>query len=520
MKRALQKIRQWACVFLMAVCAVSANAQYYDEASGIFFEYYDETSVYVWGEGGTYSGDVVIPEYVLDPNDGETQLPVVAIGTEAFWGCDGLTSVEIPSTVREIWDRAFQECPDLTEITLPTSVTMIWDMAFSDCYILETIDIKCAEPEFISAWMVFGCGIFTESGMTTIRIPEGSTEKYLSACDDPEWFGTEEWSMDCNVTIEGFDNSSIVAKRNEELQALVDEIEAILPDFEDFLTAAKASEIEGLMLIAETELAAGAATESTISDMENLKAYLVVKELKDGEAYDNQRNTKYARITYTRSFGHTEWTSWIVPFAIKYDDISADFTVAYINDMHQFDDDDNGELDRTELEVVKLRAGDVVLGNKVYVIRPKAVGEYTFAVNDADLLRAGWDNSVSCSSTQMDYTFTGTYDGVSASEMQDNNYYAMSEGSLVASDGTSDLSPYRWYLKMQSRSGYLQAPKRISVVARGEGATGIEGVEAGVKAGAPMDVYDLNGCLVKRAATDLQGLPKGVYVVGGKKVLN
>lgn len=504
----------------MAVCAVSASAQNYDDASGIWFEYYDGSSVYVYGEEGMYSGDVVIPEYVIDPNDGETQLPVVAIGMFAFNNCDELTSVEIPSTVREILIDAFVSCNSLTEITLPASVTTIWEHAFYDCANLKLVDIKCAEPEFISNWMVYWCGYETESGMTTIRIPEGSTENYLAVCDDPERFGTEEWSMECNVTIEGFDDSSVVAKRNEELQALVDEIETILPDFEDFLTADKAAEVETLMAKAAAELAAGAATENTIADMETLKAYLVVKELKDGEAYDNQINTKYARITYTRNFGHTEWTSWIVPFDINYDDISADFTVAYINDMHQFDDDDNGELDRTELEVVKLRAGDVLLGNKVYVIRPKAVGEYTFAVNDASLLRAGWNNSVSCSSTQMTYTFTGTYDVISASEMQDNNYYAMSEGCLVSSDGTSDLSSYRWYLKMQSRSGYLQAPKRISVVARGEGVTGIEGVETGVNAGAPMDVYDLNGRLVKRAAIDLQGLPKGVYVVGGKKVLN
>ena len=47
-------------------------------------------------------GDVVIPE------------GVTSIGSEAFRGCSGLTSVTIPKSVTSIGKRAFYSCPKLT----------------------------------------------------------------------------------------------------------------------------------------------------------------------------------------------------------------------------------------------------------------------------------------------------------------------------------------------------------------------------------------------------------------------
>jgi len=46
--------------------------------------------------------------------------------------------------------------------------------------------------------------------------------------------------------------------------------------------------------------------------------------------------------------------------------------------------------------------------------------------------------------------------------------------------------------------------------------TGIENIT--LQAG-PADVYNLSGILVKRNATTLEGLPHGVYIVRGHKVV-
>ena len=66
---------------------------------------------------------------------------VTTIGSNAFWGRTGLTSVEIPNSVTTIGTWAFAECPDLTSVTIPNSVTTIDAHAFRDCNSLARIEI-------------------------------------------------------------------------------------------------------------------------------------------------------------------------------------------------------------------------------------------------------------------------------------------------------------------------------------------------------------------------------------------
>ena len=66
---------------------------------------------------------------------------VTSIGDYAFYGCTGITSIEIPNSVTSIGSRAFFDCDSLTGIEIPNSVTSIGEYAFSGCSSLTSIEI-------------------------------------------------------------------------------------------------------------------------------------------------------------------------------------------------------------------------------------------------------------------------------------------------------------------------------------------------------------------------------------------
>ena len=94
---------------------------------------------------------------------------VTSIGSYAFHYCSGLTSITIPDGVTSIGEGAFYYCKGLTSITIPDSVTSIGDSAFYNCYELTSITIP---DSVISIGQYAFCGC---SGLTSIIIPDSVT---------------------------------------------------------------------------------------------------------------------------------------------------------------------------------------------------------------------------------------------------------------------------------------------------------------------------------------------------------
>ena len=72
---------------------------------------------------------------------------VTSIGEYVFSGCSGLTSVTIPEGVTSVGERAFYNCSGLTSVTIPSSVTSIGSYAFESCRGLTSVEFLGPPPD-------------------------------------------------------------------------------------------------------------------------------------------------------------------------------------------------------------------------------------------------------------------------------------------------------------------------------------------------------------------------------------
>ncbi|WP_407385897.1 leucine-rich repeat protein [Ruminococcus sp.] len=107
------------------------------------------TTLTISGKGsmGNYYSYGSAPWYGAEITDVVIEEGVTSIGSEAFFGCTGLTSVTIPDSVTSIGDGAFHSCTGLTSVTIPDSVTGIGKFAFCDCRGLTSVTIPDSVTE-------------------------------------------------------------------------------------------------------------------------------------------------------------------------------------------------------------------------------------------------------------------------------------------------------------------------------------------------------------------------------------
>ncbi|SFO50365.1 leucine-rich repeat domain-containing protein, partial [Prevotella sp. tf2-5] len=137
--------------FLLAILmsmVVSSAFAYDAEVDGIYYNFSSGNatvtfySSYSSGNANAYKGDIVIPESVTY-NDKTYR--VTSIGSSAFKGCSGLTSVNMPNSMTIVSSYAFEYCSGLTSITIPSGVTTIGNSAFYGCSNLTDVKVSVTD---------------------------------------------------------------------------------------------------------------------------------------------------------------------------------------------------------------------------------------------------------------------------------------------------------------------------------------------------------------------------------------
>lgn len=476
--------------------------------------------------GGAFLGDGTLREIHLSNTIG-------TIASIAFSGCYNLKSITLPNSVWEISAEAFASS-GLTSITIPSSVSSLSHEAFNGCADLKSINVVVRNPYYSSR-----NGILYNKEQTTLmkcpgNIPYTSFDipngvKTICSYAFSDCVNMTQITIPSSVTAIG--NGAFMGCGATEIRCLATTPPSVgdtpftyegvtLHVLEGYRDVYAADEKWGRFTIVDDILAipncvsidaSGNIIRRVLSydDNENNTITLTDGYRELEVTYDIPLKT----INYTRTFNNTNWQALYVPFEIPItSDFLSNFEVAYINNVHQYDDDDDGSIDRTIVEFFKMKSG-TLKANFPYVIRAKAKGTKTITVNETTLF-ATEENSVDCRSTQYEYTFTGSYSYLTEGELSD--CYAMSGGGWKTLSAGSYLNALRVYLNIEARQSGMEPIKSIGMRFIGEDGNddeeGMTGVDQPLTIQQTGTVYDLQGRKVDNPS-------QGIYIINGKTIL-
>ena len=425
---------------------------------------------------------------------------VTSIGNGAFFGCSGLTSITIPNSVKSIGNETFSYCLGLTSITIPNSVKSIGEHAFDGCSGLTSVTIPNSVTS-LGKYAFYGC-----SGLTSITIPNSVTNIGKSAfykCtgltsitipNSVKSIGDYAFDVCSGLTSITFEGSRHPKLGND----VFDDVDKSIPVYVPSISLDEYKEALGGW------------------GFSNIQAIPPIS-LKDNASYTQDSQADGVDVSYTRNFTNTNWQALYLPFSLKYEDWKDDFEIAYISAVRQEDIDDDGKIDNTILEFVKMTGGSTA-PNTPYIIRAKKKGEKTLYAQNTTLYKAE-DNSIDCSTTTAAFTFTGTYKGVVAMPFMATKKYYVINGEKFSN--SEYVLPYHWYLTISSRNGdyaeYSNPAKEITIsVLDDEEATGIRQMQM-TNDELPVynsSVYDMNGRKINE-----NSLKPGMYIKNGRKII-
>ncbi|MFU2372937.1 MAG: hypothetical protein ACM676_00275, partial [Bacteroidales bacterium] len=189
-------------------------------------------------------------------------------------------------------------------------------------------------------------------------------------------------------------------------------------------------------------------------------------ELADGVAYTLANGAEVGELNYARNFGGTNWTTWYVPFELKLTpELCKKYAFSRINNVHQYDDDNDGVADRTIVESFNQAEGVTLKANYPYLVCALTDADKKMTINLTEVALAKAESKhIDCMSVDNTYTFTGIYNGMGDGGNTANSPLSLFDNSVGNKWlNFHSLPAQRHHLVITPRDGSAQtvAPARI-----------------------------------------------------------
>ncbi len=246
--------------------------------------------------------------------------------------------------------------------------------------------------------------------------------------------------------------------------------------------------------------------------------------LADGTEYEASLSRIAADMTYTHSFDNSgAWYSYYVPFEMPVEELTAQgVKVAYINAIHQYDMDDDGTVDRTDLEVIYAKSG-ILRANFPYLVKTDAAKDVTISLSNVTL-RPSESNTTKLATALADYYITGTYTGITAQKAAASGYFAVgmdTEGKSALVTPSNNIPAQRWYLSIKEKDSPVlsgasaSAAKAFRIVVLGD-----EGEATSIQSATEAEGYKLQAKgTFNLAGQKVDSNYRGIVIINGKKIL-
>ena len=451
---------------------------------------------------------------------------VTSIGNAAFYDCSGLTQVSLPNSVTSIGNAAFMNCSGLTHVALPNSMDTIEDNAFNGCLSLASITI----PQSVTTIDIHAFENCTS--LTNVTIPNRVTTIGVSAFKGCTSLASIVLGRSVSTIGSGAfeDCSSLWTVYN--LSGL-----NIVPSPTNFAYGSVAVNAKRVLSAANGGFSDHGTGENTLHQIDYHTYTISDADDVDG-LYNIPRSTIPTNFIYYYHSAQGGW-NWKAKKIVLTDDTSRfSAPVAFTADsavyVREFA---NGNRSTLYLPF----SAAVPSGFEVYDFADFSDDVIRFASHEGDIAAytpylVGYDlakdgSSTTCTIKTANAVFPQsaaasyhpvtknglTFQGVIArTQMASADNYGYSNGYFVRSGGNAHVNPFRCYF---SATG--SAPASTLMVDILDGSVGIDAVEDAPESDIRYsnDVYDIMGRLVRKDAENLRGLPQGIYIWRGKKVL-